>query len=250
MTEPDFAAVLEAIGDVEGWLTPAQARRLWDAARAVTGPAAIVEIGSYRGRSTIVLASGAAAGVDVIAIDPHAGNDRGPRQIHGAAADGQADHDAFAANLRRTGVDARVRHVRQFSQRPAAHDAVDGPIDVLFVDGAHGYGAARADLDGWGGRVADGGTMLVHDAFSSVGVTLAQLRGLLASRRWQYRGRTGSLAEYRRRRVTGREWVRSVAGQVAALPWFARNLLIKALIVARLQPLARAVGHRQPTWPY
>ena len=74
---------------------------------------------------------------------------------------------------------------------------VDGPIDVLYVDGAHRYGPARADLRDWGARVQAGGTLLVHDAFSSVGVTLAILRELVAGRRFRYVGRTRSLAEYR-----------------------------------------------------
>ena len=250
MTDADFAAVEDAIVDVDGWLTPAQARRLWDAARAVRAPARIVEIGSFRGRSTIVLARGAAAGVEVVAIDPHAGTDRGPRQITGPAAEGQADHRAFIANLRRGAVEDRVRHVREFSQRAAALESVDGPVDLLYVDGAHGYRAAQADIESWGGRVAEGGTMLVHDAFSSVGVTLAQLRVLLPSRAWRYRGRIGTLAEYRRGRLAGREWLGSVGRQLGSLPWFGRNLVVKALIVARLGRLTRLLGHRQPTWPY
>jgi predicted O-methyltransferase YrrM len=55
-------------------MTDAQARMLWDAAAALGAPARIVEIGSYRGRSAIVLARAAPEGVEVIAIDPHAGN--------------------------------------------------------------------------------------------------------------------------------------------------------------------------------
>ena len=51
--------------------------------RATHAGEQIVEIGSFRGRSTIVLASGAPDGVAVVAIDPHAGNDRGPQEIDG-----------------------------------------------------------------------------------------------------------------------------------------------------------------------
>ena len=56
----------------EGWLTDAQAERLRVRA-AAAGAGTIVEIGSFRGRSTIVLAGAAAPGASVVAIDPHAG---------------------------------------------------------------------------------------------------------------------------------------------------------------------------------
>lgn len=247
----ELAEVLDAIRDVDGWLTTDQVSRLWVAARAVTPPATVVEIGSYRGRSAIVLARAAAPGVEVVAIDPHAGNDRGPREINGTAAAGRADHEAFLANLRRAGVDHRVRHVREFSPGRAALAAVEGPVAMLFIDGAHGYPAARADIDAWGERVAPEGTMLVHDSFSSVGVTLAQVRTLIFSASWRYLGRSGSLAEYRRAELRGwRERLTNTGRQAASLPWFARNLLIKVLIVLGLGRLTRLLGHRQPTWPF
>jgi SAM-dependent methyltransferase len=226
---------------VEGWLTEAQAARLRAAAREARR---IVEIGSYRGRSTIVLAR-AAPGAEVIAIDPHAGNDRGPQQWVGTANEGEADHVAFVANLARAGVAERVRHVRRRSQE--ALDAVPAPIDLLYIDGAHAYRPASQDIAGWGARVAPGGTLLIHDAFSSVGVTLAIGRLLLGSREFRYVGRTGSLAEYRREPVSR---VVNAGRQLAQLPWFVRNLLVKAAIVARLPWLARALGHREGPWPF
>ena len=89
----------------------------------------------------------------------------------------------------------RVRHVRKFSAD--ALGDVTGLVSLLYVDGAHRFGPARDDLARWGGRVAPGGTMLVHDAFSSIGVTLALLT-VCTSGAWRYRGRIGSLAEYER----------------------------------------------------
>ena len=77
----------------------------------------IVEIGSFRGRSTIVLASAAPEGVEVVAIDPHAGNDRGPQEIDGFAGEAGEDHRRFLANLAAAGVAERVRHVRRVQRR-------------------------------------------------------------------------------------------------------------------------------------
>ena len=107
-----FEHALAAVEDVEGWLSDDQARTLWERAAALRPPATIVEIGSYRGRSAIVLASAAPEGAEVVAIDPHAGNDRGPQEIDADAAAGEADNRAFWENLTRAGVAERVRHVR------------------------------------------------------------------------------------------------------------------------------------------
>jgi predicted O-methyltransferase YrrM len=224
---------------VEGWLTDDQARLLRDAAAALTPPGRIVEIGSFRGRSTIVLATAAPAGVEVIAIDPHAGTDRGPQEIETTAATGDADHERFLANLEHAGVRERVRHVREFSHD--AHEAIDGEIDLLYVDGAHRYRPARDDIVSWGARVKPGGRMLIHDSFSSIGVTAAILRHLAWSGEFAYVGRSRSLAEYVRSRPRGPARVRSALRQLAQVPWFARNVLVKIAIVLRL---------RSGDWPY
>src|SRR5215216_4634211 len=76
-----FGETLDVLREVEGWLTDTQARRLWERACALPSPGQIVEIGSFRGRSTIVLARAAPEGVEVVAIDPHGGGDRGPQEI-------------------------------------------------------------------------------------------------------------------------------------------------------------------------
>jgi predicted O-methyltransferase YrrM len=238
---------LAAIEGVEGWLTAPQARRLYAAAAACPPDGRIVEIGSFRGRSTIVLASAAPAGAEVVAIDPHAGTDRGPQEIAGHERAAEEDRLAFADNLARAGVAGRVRHVAAFSTD--ALDLVPGRVDVLYVDGAHRYGPARADLRDWGARVSPGGTLLVHDAFSSVGVTLAILRELFGGRRFRYVGRTRSLAEYRAD-LDDRGRLGNAARQLLQLPWFVVNLMVKVLLTLGLGRLLRRFGRRAPEWPY
>lgn len=243
-----FDDALRAVAGVEGWLSPDQAEWLWRRARAVRGEGQIVEIGSYRGRSTILLARAAQPTVGVVAIDPHAGNDRGPQQIEGTESEGEADHQAFMANLRTAGIDDRVRHVRLPSS--SAGREVDGEIDLLYVDGAHRYAPARDDIRDWGARVRPGGVMLVHDSFSSVGVTLALIRLTFAGKRFRYDGRTRSLAAYVRADLSGRERVRNALRQAAELPWFARNLVAKVALATGFTPLARLVGYHSREWPY
>lgn len=243
-----FDTVTQAIDGVEGWLTIAQARRLWERAREVSAGSRVVEIGSFRGRSTIAMALGAPADVEIVAIDPHAGGDRGPQEIAGDTTRGNDDHSVFCANLERAGVIGRVRVVRKFSSD--ALGDIDGTIALLFIDGAHRYGPARADIVDWGRRVETGGSMLIHDSFSSIGVTLAILRELTLIREFTYHGRTGSLAEYRREPLaTGAARRANAIRQFGELLWFARNVLVKVLIAVGLPGMTRLLGNDQE-WPY
>jgi predicted O-methyltransferase YrrM len=232
---------------VEGWLSADQIERLHRTASSAHPGEAIVEIGSYRGRSTIVIALAAADGVDVVAIDPHAGNDRGPNELRGYEAQAADDHTVFRANLDAAGVAHRVRHVREFSHQ--ALTAVDGAVSVLFIDGAHRYGPARADIRQWGSRVADDGTMLIHDAFSSVGVTAAICRELLFGRRFRYVGRSRSLVEYRAD-LRGGARLANAARQSLQLPWFVRNVVVKIVLTLGLGRVITRVTGRSVEWPY
>jgi hypothetical protein len=100
----------------------------------------------------------------------------GPRQIHGTGDEGEEDNRAFHANLARSGVAHRVRHVRRPSSE--ALDRVEGDVHLLYIDGAHRYRFACEDVHRWGARVAPGGMLFIHDAFSSIGVTVTLARRL------------------------------------------------------------------------
>jgi predicted O-methyltransferase YrrM len=241
-----FDEVWEAVAGVEGWMTIGQGEALYKAALNCPHGGRIVEIGSFQGRSTIVLASAAPDGVTVYAIDPHAGNDRGPEEISGYADAAEDDHAMFLANLAHTGVSERVTHLRMFSD--AALAEVDGPVDLLYVDGAHRYSPARADIHDWGRRVAPGGAMLIHDSFSSVGVTLAILRELAFGRRFRYVGRSRSLTIYRADLHAGR--LSNAGRQLAQLPWFVKNLAVKVALKLGLGTVLRRLGRQVPDWPY
>jgi hypothetical protein len=197
--------------DVEGWLTEAQASRLDAAARRVPAGGRIVEIGSFRGRSTIVLARAAGETVEVVAIDPHMGADRGPQEIEADAGRGDADFAPFHATSRH-GVDERVRHVRALSQ--AALDDVEA--------GRRPVGGRRAPLRPgargsrrWGARVRPGGAMLVHDAFSSIGRDARAAARRRLQQRLALRGAARARSSSTRGRRPGRS---SALRQLALLP--------------------------------
>ena len=133
----------------------------------------------------------------------------------------------------------------------AALGEVTGSIDVLYIDGAHRFAPAREDIRDWGARVGDGGTMLIHDSFSSIGVTLAILRELLLGSRFRYVGRSRSMTIYRADLDGGLGARLSNAGrQLAQLPWFVKNLAQKLALTLGLGKVLARFGRSVPEWPY
>lgn len=241
-TESQFADVWMKVQSWQGWLRPGQAERLWEAARRVPDGGRIVEIGSFHGKSAAILALGCTESVEVCAIDPHAGDDRSPGAWTGSADEGSADNLAFSANLNSVGVGQRIKHIREFSQK--AHDMVDGPINLLYVDGAHGFRPASDDLTTWGRRVELGGEMYVHDVYNSFWVTLAIIRHLGASRRWRYIGRESSMAMYRREQLGLFGALSNLSRHLFSIPVLVRSVLAKGLRAMRIEPLGRIIGHK------
>jgi len=127
-------------------------------AKRCRAPGVIVEIGSWKGRSTICLASGSLAGngVPVYAVDPHTGSSEHHRHF------GEVwTLETFRSNVRRAGVDHIVRPIVQTSEA-AARD-FNGPIALIFIDGPHEYEAVRHDFDSWFRKVPEGAVMAFHD---------------------------------------------------------------------------------------
>jgi predicted O-methyltransferase YrrM len=229
-----FEAAWALGGAIPGWLTRDQARLLWDRAVRLPAGGTVLEIGSHQGRSTLVLARAARrAGARVVAVDPF---------VDGRLFGGAATRSRFEDNVARSG----VADVVELRARPSTELRVEwsDPLDLLFVDGKHDYWTVSDDLR-WAEHLPPGGDVLLHDAFSSVGVTAGVLRHVLPSRRLAYAGRVGSLALLR---VAPPSW-RDRGRLVAQLPWFARNLLVKVGL-RLLRPVCRVTGRPVPPDPY
>jgi MMP 1-O-methyltransferase len=151
--EQEAERAREIASAIDGWLSDAQGRALFEAAASTTGRGAIVEIGSWKGRSTTWMALGArTAGRRVYAIDPH----RHSREDPGATT-----LPEFLDNLRRAGAAGFVDPLVMTSEEAAAQ--ISGPVELLFIDGDHSDEAARRDAELWLPRLIEGGTVMFHD---------------------------------------------------------------------------------------
>lgn len=169
--------VMARVSAIEGWLTEAEARLLYRLATEATGH--IVEIGSYRGRSTMALALGAKAGqgATVWAIDPHAGH----AYFTAGHVFSGADNAAFMHNIASVGDVVRVINLPSAQAVKAWRG---GGIGLLWIDGDHTEAGARADWQDWTPRVTPGGLVAVHDTTTHPGVT-ALIEAVLDGGGWQ-----------------------------------------------------------------
>jgi hypothetical protein len=160
---PLLLPLLRRMETIEGWLSAAEADLLAAAVlRAMAsrpGPHTVVELGSYCGRGTVVLAGLAAAlspGSVVHAVDPH---DR-RLGVWGAAPGGVPD---AAARLRSHLDAARLADAVEHRRCYAGEVALPGPIDLLVVDHLHDYASVAADFSQFQGQLVGGGLVAFHD---------------------------------------------------------------------------------------
>ena len=162
------AELLELVDSVDGWLAGDEALALHHAAAAIASPDPVaVEIGSWKGRSTVAIASAfrdRGAGT-VYAVDPHCG--ARPHRLTGED-DTQA---AFEANIARAGLTGHVQLLRMLSAD--ARPLVTRPIDLVFIDGSHLYEDVLRDIELWTRDLAAGATVALHDVIFFDGVNRA-----------------------------------------------------------------------------
>jgi len=150
---------LRVVMSVKGGIDISEAELLHELARKVSLPNCIVEIGSYRGRSTIALALGAMAGemAPVYAIDPH-------EEFMGVLGGkfGPQDRKVFFANMLKAKVAEIVRLINLPSEMVVP--GWNKPVGLLWIDGDHRYEAVKVDFWGWEPFIVPGGLIALHDS--------------------------------------------------------------------------------------
>ena len=155
----------------KGFLDEEEGLRLYELAKNYSGRGPLVEIGSYCGKSSIYLGTGAKeAGGTLVCIDHH----RGSEEMQ--AGEEYHDPDVFDSEaglvdtlgfLRNTIREAQLEDTAVLmvtSSRQAAALVGDG-VGLVFIDGGHSEEAAHTDYEVWSPKIASGGVLAVHDLF-------------------------------------------------------------------------------------
>jgi predicted O-methyltransferase YrrM len=131
----------------------------------------VLEVGTYCGRSTILLADAARrAGTVVVTVDHHRGSEEQQPgwEYHDASlvdpATGLIDTvPHFRRTLHAAGLEEHV--VAVVGRSPQVAALWTQPFSLVFIDGGHTDEHAAADYEGWAPRVAPGGVLAIHDVF-------------------------------------------------------------------------------------
>ncbi|WP_155055557.1 class I SAM-dependent methyltransferase [Streptomyces blattellae] len=167
--KPDILAAFEA---AKGFMPMNEGLALYAAAvGAARLGLPLLEVGTYCGRSTILLADAArAAGVTALTVDHHRGSEEqqpgwdyhDPETVDPEL--GVMDTlPAFRRTLHRARLEEHV--VALVGRSPQIAKVWNSPLGLVFIDGGHTDEHAGADYEGWAPHVAVGGLLLIHDVF-------------------------------------------------------------------------------------
>ncbi|HEY1423089.1 MAG TPA: class I SAM-dependent methyltransferase [Candidatus Acidoferrum sp.] len=153
----------ETAQKVPGHLGEHEARLLGLFAACVPATGTIVEIGSFKGRSTVMLAKVAShySLGPVVAIDPH----NSPILLDHQVAEAASSYPDFLNSIKAAGVFNDVEPQVAYSAQVAA--TWSRPIRLLWIDGDHSYEGAKQDLNGFLPHLVPSGVLAFHDALNA-----------------------------------------------------------------------------------
>lgn len=155
-----FADAAVLADKIEGWFTDAEAEMLFDIVSKLQGNGAIVEIGSWCGKSLTyftLAALGASNPCKIISIDPFLTSNDTPN----------GKYETFIQNLETNNILDKITHIKEKSQ--IVGKTFDTPIEFLFIDGFHKYDYVKSDFELFFDKIVNEGYFAVHDVTSYEG---------------------------------------------------------------------------------
>jgi MMP 1-O-methyltransferase len=169
---PAPAARLFALAEqVTGFMPADEGRALYDAAVGYLRDGVGVEIGTYCGKSTLMLGAAAQQSGGVLyTVDHHHGSEEhqpGWEYHDTSLVDPISGRFDTLPSLRRAldSADLDEHVVAVVGKSFVVARGWRTPLRLLFIDGGHTEEAAQRDFDGWARWVDVGGALVIHDVF-------------------------------------------------------------------------------------
>lgn len=159
----DFCRNVEkTIENIDGYITQREVHFLAMLAAYPTAKGAILEIGSFKGKSTIVLAIGSSISdkTTIYAVDPLTAPSITDPDLTGQ----ESSETDFFNNLKEANVENLVKFNKMYScdYAPSWKD----PIRLLWIDGDHTYKGTKLDFDLFAPYLADGAIVAIDDVLN------------------------------------------------------------------------------------
>ena len=165
--------VLASFEAATGFMPLDEGRALYAAAATAADRTGLplLEIGTYCGRSTVLLAAAAReAGTVALTVDHHRGSEEqqpGWEYHNPALVDpevGRMDTlPCFRRTLHAAGLEDHV--IALVGRSPQVAAVWGSPVGLVFIDGGHTDEHATADYEGWVPHLAQNGLLAIHDVF-------------------------------------------------------------------------------------
>ncbi|UYZ12479.1 class I SAM-dependent methyltransferase [Brevibacillus sp. WF146] len=166
------------VAPIQGWVSDQAGMVLYQLTRFYAPTGTVVELGSWKGRSTVWLAHAVkdrGAG-RVFAVDTWKGTQNGgpDEQTCQAYLKGYQENqlfEEFLQNLANAGVAECVQPLKGDTSAASWHFPRKHPIGLLFIDADHNYEAVKRDFSSWSPMVPAGGYVVFDDVPSWPGPT-------------------------------------------------------------------------------
>jgi hypothetical protein len=153
--------VIRRYKTIDGFLAPFEAAALYRVAQLLPPDGIVVEIGSWKGKSTYCITRGLRG--RIYAIDPFDASGEGnSATIYNAARGAAPLLEQFKHNMSSAAALDKVTILQGYSQQFV--DAVPN-MHFLFIDGDHSIEGCRFDFEHYGPKVLPGGYIAFHDYY-------------------------------------------------------------------------------------
>jgi len=182
---------------VEGCLTEREAEFLALIAAFPTAEGIILEIGSFKGRSTIILcrAKSINDNAPLVSVDPLTSPSTTDPEL-----DKTGQSQSFKTNIRKFEVEGLVEFHEKYSHEVA--EEWKRPIRFLWIDGDHTYKGVKQDFDNFSPFLTDCSIVALHDILIGYdGPIRVFMEDILLSPNFHAAGMCGSIgwAQYRKK---------------------------------------------------
>ncbi|MHA6249238.1 class I SAM-dependent methyltransferase [Pontibacter sp. CAU 1760] len=160
----DFSTVRNHIASIEGWLTEGEAKLLFELSKKLPEKSKLVEIGSWKGKSTVALGLGLTYKSRIFAIDPfNAEGELGSKEEYLAKIGSESLLNQFIANIRKYNLINSITPLKGYSKEFVNYF---DELDFIFIDGDHSIEGCRNDFELFSPKLKSGGILAFHDYYS------------------------------------------------------------------------------------